>query len=270
MGNLAYIILMILFAAVMAGGYALVRSSKKGLALDQGRRSFLGFGGEENGHAIFIGMQIAIQVFGSDELRSRLADLIASPSDPDRERNDDAASKRLFLKSLAAIMLDNQYAWEYGFWDFRRNGDEAIAQFSEWTNELEGSMATSPEELGTEVDSLHRFSDQKEFLIVTLLLLIDNRDEPVSDDVGDYEFRPTYFQLAKPFLNLLEQISDEDFWKSETFSGLLNGITTLDPRVIERDGVFIYPGAAQDGISSLDLLSDKEWKYLTDHSLRLS
>jgi hypothetical protein len=50
----------------------------------------------------------------------------------------------------------------------------------------------------------------------------------------------------------------------------LSGITTLDPRVIERDGVFIYPGAAQDGISSLDLLSDKEWKYLTDHSLRLS
>jgi hypothetical protein len=153
MSNLAYLILMILFAAVMAGGYALIRISKKGLVLDQSRRSFLALVGRRTAMAIFIGMQIAIQVFGSDELRSKLADLIAVAPGPDGERNEDVASKRRFLKSLAAIMLDNQYAWEYGFWDFRRNGDEAIAQFSEWTNELEGSMATSPEELGTEVDS---------------------------------------------------------------------------------------------------------------------
>jgi hypothetical protein len=38
--------------------------------------------------------------------------------------------------------------------------------------------------------------------------------------------------------------------------------------VIERDGIYVYPGTEQDGISSFDLLSDEGWKYLTDHSLR--
>jgi hypothetical protein len=100
-------------------------------------------------------------------------------------------------------------------------------------------------------------------------MLIDNSDEPVSDDVGDYRFRPTYSQLALPFRQLCEGFDESEYWRSETFERLLNSIRALDPRVIERDGIYVYPASEQDGISSFDLLSDEGWKYLTDHSFRL-
>ena len=51
-------------------------------------------------------------------------------------------------------------------------------------------------------------------------------------------------------------------------SDLLEGLRGIDPRAIERDGIYVYPGTAQDGISSFDLISEEGWKYLTDHSLR--
>ena len=109
-------------------------------------------------------------------------------------RLDSADEKRRFMKSVASMLIENRYAWEYGFWEFSADADHAIKSFNQWRNEIEASMATETEEMGSEIDRLHRFSDQKEYLIVTLLMLIDNSDEPVSDDVGDYRFRPTYSQ----------------------------------------------------------------------------
>ncbi len=129
-------------------------------------------------------------------------------------------------------------------------------------------MATEASELGSEVDRLHRFSDQKEFLIVSMLMLIDNREEPVSDDVGDYQFRPTYTQLAQPFRLMIQNLDESQYWRAATFNQLLHGISSLDPRAIERDGIYVYPGSAQDGLSSMDLIGEEGWKYLTDHSLR--
>jgi hypothetical protein len=88
--------------------------------------------------------------------------------------------------------------------------------------------------------------------------------------VGDYRFRPTYSQLALPLRELCEHFDESEYWKAETFASLLEGVRALDPRVIERDGIYVYPGTEQDGLSSFDLLSDSGWKYLTDHSFRLS
>jgi hypothetical protein len=284
MSTLVYLMTMMALGTILAGGIYLALKGSRGAhgrALDPGRRSFLRGGGAESERACFIGMQMAIQVFGSDELRARLASLILSETQETPETTADAIAgetradqsgsvveKKLFLKSLSSLLMENQYAWEYGFWDYRGAGDEAISHFNQWKNEIEASMATTPEEMGETIDPLHRYSDQKEFLIVTLLLLIDSRDEAVSDDPGDYEFRPTYAQLAAPLRAQIEGISREDYWRSATFQKLLDGISALDSRTIERDGVYIFPGAAGDGISTLDLLSDEGWKYLTDHSLR--
>jgi hypothetical protein len=208
-------------------------------------------------------MQLVIQIYGSDQLRARLANLIQS-----EDETDSADEKRRFMKSVASLLIENQYAWEYGFWEFSSDADVSIRSFNQWRNEIEASIATEPEEMGGEIDRLHRYSDQKEYLIVTMLMLIDNRDEPVSDDVGEYEFRPTYSQLALPIRQLFESFDESEYWRSDTFNRLLEGIRATDPRVIERDGIYVYPGTEQDGLSSFDLLSDEGWKYLTDHSLR--
>jgi hypothetical protein len=161
---------------------------------------------------LFFGVQLAIQIFGSDELRARLARLIEA-----EDETDSADEKRRFLKSLASLLAENQYAWEYGFWEFYSEADTAIGAFNQWRNEIEASIATEPEELGSEIDRLHRYSDEKEYLIVTLIMIVDNRDEPVSDDVGGYEFRPIYSQLALSFRQLCEHFDESEYWKTETF-----------------------------------------------------
>jgi hypothetical protein len=256
-----YLFLMLLLGAALAGGiYLATRGSGR---IDQGRRSFLQGRGGNGDHALFFGVQLVIQVFGSDELRARLARLL------DAEETS-AADKRRTMKSLAALLIENQYAWEYGFWQFEADAGEAIGTFNQWRNELEASMATEADEMSSEIDRLHRFSDQKEFLIVTLMMILDNSDEPVADDQGDVRFRPAYSQLALPFRQLCEHFEEPEQWQAATFSRLLEGLRSLDPRVIERDGIYVYPGTAQDGISSYDLLSESGWKYLTDHSFRLS
>jgi Protein of unknown function (DUF1517) len=255
-----YLFLMLVLAAVFAGGlYLATRGSKQ---LDAGRRSFLTGRGPSNEHALFFGIQLVVQIFGSDELRARLARLVEADE-------TSAADKRRTLKSLAALLTENQYAWEYGYWEFKSDAGDAIGAFNQWRNELEAAMATEHDEIGGEVDRLHRYSDQKEFLIISLLLVLDNSDEPVSDDQGDIRFRPTYAQLALPFRELCEQFDESAYWKPATFAALLDGLRSLDPRAVERDGMFVYPGTAQDGLSSSDLLSESGWKYLTDHSFRL-
>jgi hypothetical protein len=197
-------------------------------------------------------------------LRSQLAALVAG-----EDQTDSAEEKRRFTKSVASLLTQNQYAWEYGFWEYYTDAETSIRTFNQWRNELEASMATEPDELGEEIDRLHRFSDEKEFLVVTLIMIIDNRDEPVMDDVGDYSFRPTYGQLSANFRQMAEGIEESKYWEAPTFANLLEAVCELDPRAIERDGIFVFPGTAQDGLSSLDLLGDSDWKYLTDHSFRM-
>jgi len=264
MGTAAYLLLMLILGMTFLGGlYLALRPGARG-ELNAGRRAFLG-GRKEGGHALFFGLQLVIQIFGSDELRARLSRLVEA-----EDATDTAEEKRRFFKSVAALLEENQYAWEYGFWEYSADAETAIQNFNQWRNEIEASMATEPEELGQEVDRLRRFSDQKEYLIVTLLMIIDNRDEPVADDVGDYQFRPTYAQLAAPFRAVAGGFAEAEYWKAETFARLLEAVRALDPRVIERDGIYVYPGSAQDGLSSLDLLGQEGWKYLTDHAFRLS
>ncbi len=266
MATSTYLVVMLLLGVMFVAGIYLARRPTGRQQIDRRRRSLLtGRFAQDGEHALFFGIQLAIQVFGSDELRAKLARLVQS-----EDETDTVQEKRRFLKSLAALLIENQYAWEYGFWDYYTEAETAISTFNQWRNELEAAMATEPDELGESIDRLHRFSDQREYLVVTLMMIIDNRDEPVADDVGDYEFRPTYAQLAAPFREVVEGFDEADYWKAETFKDLLDAVRALDPRVIERDGIYVYPGTEQDGLSSLDLLGDEGWKYLTDHSFRLS
>lgn len=260
----AYLIVMLVLGTLMVTGIYLAARTPK--SISQSRRAFLKRRSVNEGeHAIFFGIQIAIQIFGSDQLRAQLARLIEA-----EDQTDTIVEKRRFFKSVAALLTENQYAWEYGFWEYYTDAEISISTFNQWRNGLEASMATEPEELGQDIDRLHRFSDQKEYLIVTLMMIIDNRDDPVMDDVGDYEFRPTYSQLAIPFRQVAEGFEESDYWKAATFAKLLDAVCALDPRAIERDGIYVYPGTAQDGLSSLDLIGDEDWKYLTDHSFRLN
>src|SRR5262245_25046379 len=160
MASGAYVLVMLILAAIFAGGIFLSWRGSGQNQIDHGRRSFLGGRSAQNDHALFFGIQLVIQIYGSDQLRARLARLIGS-----EDETDSADEKRRFMKSVASLLIESQYAWEYGFWEFSTDADNAINSFNQWRNEIEASMATEPEEMG-EIDRLHRFSDQKEYLIV--------------------------------------------------------------------------------------------------------
>ena len=70
-----YFIVMLIFAAIFAGGLIMARRGAND-QIDQGRRSFLGGRGSADDHALFFGLQMVIQIFGSDQLRARIHHLI--------------------------------------------------------------------------------------------------------------------------------------------------------------------------------------------------
>lgn len=263
LATFTFLLLILFLGGALAGGIYLA-NRKSPAQLDEGRRSFIGMSGEEDtSYTVFVGLQLVVQVFGSDDLRARLKRLVEM-------EETSAADKRRFMKSVASLLLENQYAWEYGYWDYQTDANAAIQGFNQWRNEIEASMATEEDEMGNEIDPLKRFSDSKEYVIVTLLMMIDSRDDAVEDDTGAYEFRPTYQQLSQPFRSSIEIIPEADYWRTPTFETLLEAMRALDPRAIERDAFYVYPGTENDGLSTMDLIGDTSWKYLTDHPLRFS
>ena len=279
-----YLISMFIFSALFAGGAYLIYSARDSRGFNPGRRSLFVGRGEEDGEALFLGLQMAVRVFGTDSLRSRLADLIQQTEEAILAQNIGTAGgdkvsvaipepgeitrKRDFLKSITSLLIENRYAWEYGFWEFQRNAGEAIDQFNQWTNEIESSIASSGEEIGASPDQLHRSSSEKEFVVISILMLIDNREVMVDDDAGEDAFCPTYAGLATRFREMLATIGNDERWSPQTFEGILEAIRLVDPRSIARDAVFLLPGSPEDGVSALDLLADPGWKYLTDHPIR--
>ena len=275
-----YLIAMCVFVAILGGGSYLIFSTRQSSPYhDPGRRSLFGFGERSDGQALFFGLQIAVRVFGSDTLRAQLASLILPEVDAAAVAEDglsmdelpaleNLSAKRKFLKSISSLLIENRYAWEYGFWDYQSDGEEAIAQFNQWRNEIESSFASSEAEIGSVSDPLHRATSGNEFLIVSVLMLIDNRNFVVEDDEGDYAFRPTYAGLAASFRELIENIPSSDLWTPQTFEHILEAIRSIDPRAIEREAVFLLPGNSDDGISELDLIGDEGWQYLTAHPIR--
>ena len=134
LGTFAYLLLMLIFGSLFVGGIYMATRKTPG-QLDAGRRSFIGMGGEEDtSYTVFLGVQLVIQVFGSDDLRARLKQLV-------EQEQSDAQGKRRFIKSVASLLLENQYAWEYGYWDYRPDAEDAIKNYNQWHNEIEARRA---------------------------------------------------------------------------------------------------------------------------------
>lgn len=182
----------------------------------------------------FFGMQIAIKSFGEDTVRERFAHVLQD----ERQADEDVQEKRHFLRRFVALLEENDLFWTYGYWDYVDDREAAAAEFNSWTNEIEGSMATVEEELGTQVDDVRRTSSRKDYVVVTLAFLLDQPYAPA------------------------EAITHEDaYFLKETFSALVQGLTSIDPRTIQADGAYIVPGNAADGLSEDDLLG-AGWEYL--------
>ena len=187
----------------------------------------------EEPRAYFFGLQILIHAFGQDALRARFSEVV---EDPDGAR-EGAEAKRRYLKRVVALLLDQEAYWSQVFWDYMIDTKEAEAEFESWAAELSAGTATEHEELGQEVDNVERLSNDKDFVAVTVMMLLSEPYPPAAID------------------------DEAQYWTKTTVSGLVRGLLLVNPESILADGVFVVPGSAEDGLSEEDLLTGG-WSYL--------
>ena len=183
--------------------------------------------------ANFFGLQIVIHAYGQDTLRARFSEVI---EDPDGAR-EDAEAKRRYLKRVVALLLDQEPYWSQVFWDYMTDTKEAEAEFESWAAELSAGAATEREELGQEVDNVERLSSDKDFVAVTVMLLLNEPYTPAAID------------------------DESQYWLKSTVGNLARGLLLVNPESILADGVFVVPGSPDDGLSEEDLLTGG-WSYL--------
>jgi hypothetical protein len=182
----------------------------------------------------FLGLQIAVKCFGEDTLRARFARVL----EESRLADEDVQEKRRFLKRFMALLEESELFWTYGYWEYVEDPDEAVGEFNTWVDEIEGTMATEDEELGEAIDDIHRTSNRKDYVVVTLIFLLD-----------------------QPYGPAEEVESEDDAYLKETFRSLVQGLTSIDPLHVQADGAYIVPGNADDGLSEDDLYG-AGWAYL--------
>jgi Protein of unknown function (DUF1517) len=185
--------------------------------------------------AYFFGLQILISAFGEDTLRARFAEVIADPDGALGE--EDVEAKRRYIKRVVALLLDQQAYWNQVFWDYKTDRAEAEAEFESWAAELSAGTATEHEEMGEAVDGAERLSSDKDYVAVTIIMLLNEPYPPAEID------------------------DESQYWISSTIDKLVRGLLLLNPETISADGVFIVPGSPEDGLSEEDLLTGG-WSYL--------
>ncbi len=196
------------------------------------------FDSRHEGEPFFFGVQLVINVYGEDELRARLHRVIA-----DSAPTESPVEKRAFYKRITALLRENQAFLEYGFWDYLVEGEDATAEFDNWVGEIEGSMATEEEELGTEVDEAHRLSNEKTYVVVTLAFLLE------------------YSAALGEMMQMVESIGEDEYFTPTGFARLVDAVNYIDFEYSLGDAVFIMPGNENDGFSWMDMRSEG-WEYL--------
>jgi len=176
----------------------------------------------------FFGIQVVVRNFVTDPLRRQLHELIAQS-----QSEQSLTDKRSFWKRVTAVLNEAVPAFELGYWDLiDQNGDE---EFESWSSDIEGSLATEAEELGTAPDEVNRISAEKRYVIVTLLFLVEggsNSDQTLAERCD---------------------IPESEWFTRITFGKLIATIPLLNFANVIADAVYMSPGSEEDGFSMEDL-----------------
>ncbi|HEY0709680.1 MAG TPA: hypothetical protein VGG33_22905 [Polyangia bacterium] len=177
----------------------------------------------------FFGVQVVVKAFFNDPFRAQLHQAIARA---DAEQS--LVEKRQFWKRIAALLNDAMPAFDYGYWDLIRE-DKAESEFETWCSEIEGSLATEAEEMGSGADEVNRLSADKRYVIVTVLFLLE-RDSNSDLTLGERCDLP-----------------EKDYFTRQTFAHLIASIPMLNFANVQADAVYLSPGNDKDGLSEEDL-----------------
>jgi hypothetical protein len=177
----------------------------------------------------FFGIQVAIKAFFKDDFRARLHQAINASND-----NMSLQDKRQFWKRISSLLNEAMPVFEYGYWDLIRT-DAAEGEFETWCSEIEGAVATIPEEMGAAPDEVNRSSAERSYVLATVLFLVERGSN--SD------------------LTLGERcdLPESDYFTRATFAQLIAAIPALNFANVQADAVYLSPGNDSDGLSDDDL-----------------
>jgi hypothetical protein len=185
----------------------------------------------------FFGIQVAVKAFFKDDFRKRLHETVARA---DAEQS--LAEKRTFWKRVTAVLNEAMPVFEYGHWDLIRENN-AEEEFESWCSEIEGSVATEAEEMGSAADEVNRLSADQSYVLVTLAFLLE-RDSNSDLTVGERCDLP-----------------ESDWLTRATFAHLIATVPMLNFANVQADAVYIVPGNDADGLSDDDLQGEG-YEYL--------
>ena len=205
------------------------------------RRSFLSKIGsvfEREGEYAFFGLQCVINIAGEEGLRGGLHAVIESGGSIETPQE-----KNAYYKRISALLLNDIPFLEYGFWDLITRRGEAEEEFYRWVSEISASMATEEEELGDEIDEMYRMSNDGEYVVVTLLFLLENHP------------------ALTAFFDRINSIEEEDYFTKSGFTRLIGALPLINFDYSQGDASFLLPGNDEDGISWQDIRGEG-WDYL--------
>jgi len=123
--------------------------------------------------------------------------------------------------------------FELGFWDLI-SGSGAEEEFESWSSEIEGSLATEKEEMGTAPDEISRISAEKRYIVVALIFLVEGGSTATGRSLNDATFpSPSTGRASR------------SAGSSPRFHCSI--------RNVEADAVYLAPGSDEDGLSMEDL-----------------
>lgn len=200
------------------------------------RRGFFArlFGKEEiPPQHMFIGLQVVLMHDARPTIREELQALILEPMETSPE------ARRRFYKRLMGLLQGSEPFFEYGYAEIRAS-DHAEEDFRAWVIEIENAVSTEEEEAGDEIDGMHRLSNEKRFIVLSVAFYMDGLHRRLLD--YDNENDPRRF-------------TRHGMWE------LLQEINFLDYTRVLSDAVFLTPANSTDGFSYDDLHSEG-WEYL--------
>jgi hypothetical protein len=184
----------------------------------------------------FFGVQVAFKNFHRDPLRRKLHDLLAG----DAGTRQSFADKQRFWKRFSGLLSDAMPVFEYGDWELVR-GRNAEDLFTEWSTEIEGSLATEPEEVGVAADEASRVPGGSSFVLVTMMVLVD-KGSNADETLGHWCDIPEPAWLTR-----------------QTFGRLIGIFPRLNFANVQADAVYLVPGHDRDTLAAEDLVSEDEY-----------
>lgn len=203
---------------------------------DMSRRGFFQrlFGKKEApGSHTYAALQVVLDHDARPGIRDEIAGIIQSPAP------ESADDRRVFFKRLIGALGGCEPFFEYGYFESVR-ADDAYENFRLFVTDVENALATEEEELGDEIDGMHRFSAEKQFIVLSVAIWFEGGHKPF-EEVGDDIVGPHYSRMG--------------------FGALMREFLRVDFDRVLADAAFLAPGNANDGFSREDLNSEG-WEYL--------